>query len=387
VQPPADKNASNLGHRHADPVRRERGDFLQSRDVFVIGGSAGSIEALKVILQGLPPDFPASIFVTVHVPADRPSLLAKVLSDAGPLTASNPIDREDIQRGRIYVARPDHHLTIEDGTVRVLRGPRENRHRPAIDPLFRTAAREYGPRVVGVILSGLQDDGTAGLYAVKQRDGLTIVQDPNDALWSDMPKRAIEYVAPHTILGTREIAPTLIKLANGQEGETAMTREDSVSRKSNGRNKQQNASGGLERPDANEETAYSDEGKGVPFVFACPECHGTLWELKDEQMVRFRCRVGHSYGTESLTRELSVASETALWAAVRALEEKAALQRRVAEKTGIENAMPSRLLDQSSADAANARLIREMIFRRDAELQREEIESERQQRTNTRKTA
>jgi len=351
----------------------------------VIGGSAGSIEPLKGIVKGLPADFPGSIFIAVHVSPDSPGLLAKLLSDG--LKASNPLDQEDIQRGRIYVARPDHHLTIEDGKIRVLRGPRENRHRPAIDPLFRTAAREYGPRVVGVILSGLMDDGAAGLYAVKQRGGATIVQDPNDAARKDMPTRAIEYVGPDTILVARDIAPTLVELANGQEVEPAMAKKNSVSRKSNGRNqkRQDLASGTPEKPDVNEKTAYVEEGEGVPSVFACPECHGVLWEFKDGKMVRFRCRVGHSYGTESLSNELSVGSETALWAAVRALEEKAALQRRLAEGIG-EHLMSSRLLDQSSADAANAHLIRDLIFRHDAELRPEESEPEKKRPFEERKT-
>lgn len=163
---------------------------MQPRDIVVIGGSAGSIEALTTIVADFPPNLPASIFIVVHIPADSRSALAKVLSQCGPLPASNPADLEAIQRAHIYVARPDHHLLIEDGRVRVLRGPRENRHRPAIDPLFRTAAREYGPRVIGVVLSGLQDDGSAGLYAVKQRRGIAIVQDPRDTLWPDMPARA-----------------------------------------------------------------------------------------------------------------------------------------------------------------------------------------------------
>ena len=355
----------------------ERGDRLQPRDIVVIGGSAGSIEALQTIVQSLPPEFPGSVFVVAHVPPDSRTMLPALLSKIGPLKATHPPDREHIQRRHIYVARPDHHLTIEDGNVRVLRGPRENRHRPAIDPLFRTAAREYGPRVIGIVLSGLQDDGSAGLYAVKQRGGVTIVQDPNDAIWRDMPQQAIEYVDPDYVLPSPDIGPTLVELANFQEVELAMAKKSSASRKSNGRHeKQKNASSeGLERPEVNEETAYSEEGEGMPSVFACPECHGVLWELKDEKMVRFRCRVGHSYGTESLTREMSMASETALWAAVRALEEKSALQRRVAEGMGVGRSMSSRLLDQSAADASNARLIRDMIFRRDAELETEEFES------------
>ena len=352
----------------------ERGDRLGARDIVVIGGSAGSIESLKKIVGGLPSDFPGSIFVVIHVPADSPSMLARLLSNCSWLPATNPFDLEPIQRGHVYVARPDHHLTIEDGKMRVRRGPRENRHRPAIDPLFRTAARVYGPRVVGTILSGLQDDGSAGLYAVKQRGGVAIVQDPGDALWKDMPRRAIQYANPHYILPACDIPLTIVELVNDQEGERAMARKNPKSRSSNGRNEKPTlvSTGGLEQPSVNEETAYSDEGEGRPSVFACPECHGVLWELKDGKLVRFRCRVGHSYGAESLTRELSMASESALWAAVRALEEKAALQRRVAEGTAPDKNVASRMLDQSASDIANAHLIRDMIFRRDAELEPKE---------------
>jgi two-component system, chemotaxis family, protein-glutamate methylesterase/glutaminase len=185
---------------------------------------------------------------------------------------------DDIQRQHLYVARPDHHLTIENGKVRVLRGPRENRYRPAIDPLFRTAAREYGPRVVGIILSGLQDDGSAGLYAVKQRGGIAIVQDPSDAMWKDMPARAMEYADPDYVLPAQDIAPRILDLANAQEVEPAMARKNSIQQKSNGRNqrrnekRESNSSGALEPPDVNvnEDVAYSEEGEGVPSVFACP---------------------------------------------------------------------------------------------------------------------
>jgi len=355
---------------------------LQPRDIFVIGGSAGSIEALSTIVRDLPANFSGSIFVVVHVTPESPGMLAQLLSRIGSLQATSPLDAEDIQRGQIYVARPDHHLTIENGKVRGLRGPRENRHRPAIDPLFRTAAREYGPRVVGVILSGLQDDGSAGLYAIKRRGGITIVQDPNDAMWKEMPKQALEYVEPNYLLPARDIGPTILKLVNAQEVESAMAKKISSRRKSNGRNQRienekDAASVAPEQPDENKDVAYSEEGEGAPSVFACPECHGVLWELKDDKMVRFRCRVGHSYGTESLTKEISMASESALWAAVRALEEKAALGRRVAEGMGTSRSMSSRLLDQSAADASNARLIREMIFHRDAELESLQFEPDK----------
>ena len=332
----------------------------------MIGGSAGSIQALETIVSNLPPDFPASIFVVVHMPAEYPSMLANLLSRVGALRASNPQDLESIRQSHIYVATPDHHLLIEDGRVRVQRGPRENRHRPAIDPLFRTAAREYGPRVIGIVLSGLQDDGSAGLYAVKHRGGIAIVQDPRDTMWAEMPKHALAYASPEYVLRTGDIAPNLIDLVH--PGETAMKRS-SRNKKNNGRNhKNKVPARELEQPTVNLEAAFPEESDGTPSVFACPECHGVLWEFKDSEMVHFRCRVGHSYGTESLTTELSAASEAALWAAVRALEEKAAMQRRVAEGTRQEP-LSKRLLDQSAADAANAILIRDMIFRRDAQLE------------------
>jgi two-component system chemotaxis response regulator CheB len=351
---------------------------LQPRDIIAIGGSAGSIEAVNTIVSGLPPGFPASIFIVLHVSPDSPSMLPALLSRRGPLPASSPADGEPIQPAHIYVARPDHHLTIEDGMVRVLRGPRENRHRPAIDPLFRTAAREYGPRAVGIVLSGLQDDGSAGLFAVRKRDGIAIVQDPREASFKDMPAHAIEYAKPDYILPSHQIASILVALADGQQRELAMARKNSIPQKSNGRkpkHKKASSAAALGKPEANEYVAYPDQGEGAPSVFACPECHGVLWELKDQKMVRFRCRVGHSYGPESLTRELSIASEAALWAAVRALEEKSALQRRVADSMRNDAATSIRLLDQSNSDSANALRIREMIFHRDAELGPTELQA------------
>jgi len=370
-----------------NPFAGEKRHPLQPRDIIVIGGSAGSIESLQTIVAGLPTDLPASIFVAVHMTADYPSMLPSLLAHAGHLPAINPADKQRIRHGQIYVARPDHHLLIQDGVVRAQRGPRENRHRPAIDPLFRTAAREYGPRVIGVILSGLQDDGSAGLYAIKHRGGIAIVQDPRDSAWNQMPENAIAYASPQYILRTQDIAPNLIELV--QSGERAMPKKKS--KNANGKNHKNTISetGGLENPETNMEVAYSDEGEGAPSVFACPECGGVLWEVKDEDMVRFRCRVGHSYGTESLTKELSMTCEAALWAAVRALEEKAAMQRRVADGMKSNSNISNRLHDQSAADATHARIIRNMIFRRDAELEPAQATGEpvETQETEERKTA
>jgi two-component system, chemotaxis family, protein-glutamate methylesterase/glutaminase len=342
----------------------------------VIGGSAGSIEALRVIVAGLPAEFPGSIFVVVHLSSDSPSLLDQHLSHWGRLPACHPLDEDPIVRGRIYVAGPDHQMTLEGGHIRVQKGPRENRHRPAIDPLFRSAAREHGRRVIGVILSGLLDDGSAGLYAVKERGGIGIVQDPDDAVWGEMPRRAIEYAKPQSILLTQQIAPSLIELTSTALEHTHMPnkRSSKASEKNNGSHaaKQKNNGPDTGKPEENLKTSYPEESEGVPSVFACPECHGVLWELRDKELVRFRCRVGHSYGPDSLSKELSAASESALWAAMRALEEKAALQRRVADGMGGNKLSARRLRDQSAADDANARLVRAMIFHRDEKLDEDE---------------
>ena len=372
---------------------------MPPRDIIVIGGSAGSYEPLKSIISSLPASFPASILVVVHMASDFPSLLPEHLGMVSHLPVSQAVDMEPIRRGHIWVARPDYHFTVEAGRLRVQRGPRENRHRPAIDPLFRTAARVYGSLVIGVILSGQQDDGSMGLYAVKQRGGIAIVQDPNDAAASEMPRHALLYATPHYVLRAGDLAANLIELAQIDQDEIVMPKRKPS--KPNGkpvgktahRLRTANASSLSDKKsrrgsrvaapsnhppveggenEQNLKAAYFDEGEGNPSVFACPECHGVLWEVRDGDLVLFRCRVGHSYGSESLATELSGASEAALWAAMRALEEKAAMQRRIADGLGSNSKSARRLHDQSAADDANAHIIRDMIFARDAALNRED---------------
>src|SRR5215469_3223411 len=189
-------------------------NLLPAYDIIVVGGSAGAVEGFQTLVVALPADFPAAIFFVLHIPVDYPSVLPKILSRAGPLPAQHPMDGEPVRHGRIYVAPPDRHLLLEDGVVRVKRGPRENRHRPAIDPLFRSAARAYGPRVVGIVLTGMLDDGTSGLLTIKHRDGLAIIQDPEEALYPDMPQSACENVSIDYCLPSSEIGPLLARLTS-----------------------------------------------------------------------------------------------------------------------------------------------------------------------------
>ncbi|HTM07884.1 MAG TPA: chemotaxis protein CheB [Verrucomicrobiae bacterium] len=312
---------------------------MPGHDIIVIGASSGGIEALVEVVSRLPEDIPAAMFIVVHVTPRSVSVLPDILNRAGPLTAAHAKNNETIKAGRIYVAPPDFHMLIDDGTIRLVRGPKENNTRPAIDPTFRTAARAYGPRVVGVVLSGALDDGTAGLHAVKKRRGVAIVQDPAEALFPDMPQNAIAGVAVDHVLPKAEIAPLLARLArepaspNGGRAPETMEKEIEIEAMN------------MKIPD--------DDKPGEPSVYGCPECGGVLWELQEDELLRFRCRVGHGYSAEGLIVEQSEALDTALWSAYRALQENASLARRLAERAK-ENKQREFLIDRFEQRARSA---------------------------------
>ena len=294
------------------------------RDVIVIGGSAGGLEALKALVADLPANLPASMFVVIHISSDYPSIIPEILTRTGRLPAIHPKDGQPIEPGNIYVAPPDRHLLIKNGTVRVTRGPRENRHRPAIDPLFRSAARSYGPRVVGVVLSGQLDDGAAGISAIKMRNGLTVVQDPRQAIAPQMPWAALRTGQIECVLPVNGIA-ALLQSVSRQPARDGLHKETAMS-------------GDIDKEasKAELENNTTPDNLGHPSVFTCPECHGTLWQVDENGMVTFRCRVGHAYSTEALSASLSESAEDALWAAMRVMQEKADLLRRLAASQGEE---------------------------------------------------
>ncbi len=333
---------------------------MSGHSIIVVGASAGGVEAIIQLVSGLPPDLPAAIFVVLHIPAQVTSHLPQILNRSreklhkgAALKAAHPYDGEPIQHGRIYVAPPDNHLLVKDGYIRLARGPKENSHRPAVDPLFRTAARVYGRRVVGVILSGALDDGTAGLLAVKQRGGVAIVQNPEEALYSGMPTSAIENVDVDHILPVDDIAPILVELAYKPVetvGEEAVSSD--MEMESDMAELEIGAMQKLERP-------------GTPSPFGCPECGGVLWEVGEGKLIRFRCRTGHAYSTGSLMAEQSEALEDALWKALRALEEKAALALKMANRARNHNQPLSakRFAEQGQESQKRATLIREMLLK------------------------
>lgn len=317
-------------------------------NIIVIGASAGGVEALVRLVQDLPQELDASIFVVVHLPSHIKSVLPDILSRCKSLPAKHPQDREPIAPGQIYVAPPDYHLLIQPGVVRLLHGPRENGHRPAIDPLFRTASKAYGPRVIGVILSGTLDDGTAGSTVVKARSGITVVQEPAEALFAGMPQSVIDHVEVDHILSIAEIAAILPKLVDEPvNGDFMATNED------------------LEAEFVKQDKLAREEGlkPSSPSTMTCPDCGGVLWELGDGGLLRFRCHVGHAYSVDSLLAEQADSIEVALWSAVRSLEEKAALCRRLATQADRQNRRISeqRFQEQATEVTQQANIIRGLL--------------------------
>jgi two-component system chemotaxis response regulator CheB len=318
----------------------------------VIGTSAGGIEALRTLAGALPGSFPASIFIVLHTAPNSPGLLASIMERAGPLPAVCVTKTEIIRPGRIYVPAPDHHLIVQSGIARATRGPKENRFRPAIDPLFRSAAQTYGRRVIGVILTGGLDDGTAGLAVVKKLGGTAIVQDPADALFPSMPLSALKHVTVDYRVPLAEIPSLLIRLTRepaADEGALAVPEHIKI-----------------EVDIAQEDNALKAGVMklGEPSLYACPECHGVLLQVKGEGegQARFRCHTGHAYSIESLLSEMQEKTEDSLWSAIRALEEHVLLLRHLAEHVSGEPEAARQLKERADQAQQHAQLVRRAVL-------------------------
>jgi two-component system chemotaxis response regulator CheB len=324
------------------------------RDIIVIGGSSASIEPLKMIVRELPANIPASIFIVSHVSPDHQSYLGEILTRFGKLPAATAVQGEAIRPGRIYIAPPDHHLIVEQGYLRLWRGPKENHSRPSINPTFRSAAKSYGPRVIGIILSGLLDDGTAGLIAVKVNRGLAIVQDPEDAEHSDMPRSALRYIEADYTVPAAHIAPLLVELIQGTidtgvtfMGEPADTHSSKVEQD-------------IVEIEAGAKT-------NTLTMIVCPDCGGPMWEFRDQEFKHFQCRVGHKFSPESFLANHAETLERALWVAVRTLEERSSLTREmanVARHTSSESII-QKFENEAEEAARNAEIIRKMLLNGD----------------------
>ena len=332
-----------------------------TRDLVVIGGSAGALKVLERTLGGLPADFPAGVMVVMHQAEGQPGRLAEILGRCGPLAAKHAEDGEAIELGRVYVAPPDVHLLVERGRLRLSRGPKENRFRPAIDPLFRTAARSYGPQVVAVLLSGLLDDGTLGMMRVKHFGGVTIAQDPADADAGDMPASAIRNVNCDYILKSSEIAGVLIRLV--QESSSARSRGATMSERPmpESSNVARDADDSAERGD----NALATGSLGAcSSGLTCPSCGGALWERNEQGLLYYRCHVGHAYTADSMAAEHDSHLESTLWAAARMFQESASLHRRMerkARETG-QSDMARRYHERAEEHDARTEAVRKLLL-------------------------
>ena len=288
---------------------------MAKRNIIVIGASSGGFSVIRELIRSLPGDIEAAIFIVWHMAPDIEGILPQSLNKLSTLHAANAIDHEPIVNGRIYVAPPDRHLLLEKNEVRVTRGPKENRFRPAVDPLFRSAAYVFGARVIGIILSGALDDGTAGLWSIKQRGGIAIVQHPAEAEVPGMPESALREVNVDYTLRTSEMGPLLTKLVQTEADQES---EQQYGLKERTQMEIDIAMG--KNPDYNDMMQF---GEWSPYT--CPECHGVLSVFKDGNKPRYRCHTGHAFSIESLLSAFTEMIEVNLWSTVRNMQESVIL--------------------------------------------------------------
>ncbi len=325
---------------------------MATHDIVVIGASAGGVEAISLVVSALPRDLHAAVLVVLHLARGR-SMLPEILTRAGRLRAVQPEDGDALEYSKIYVARPDHHLIVEPGRVRVVHGPTENGCRPAVDPLFRSAARVYGSRVIGIVLTGALDDGTAGLAAVKEAGGIAIVQEPEEAFAPSMPRSARALVAVDYVLPVREMGLLISQLTREQAGGQPDVVGAHVAALESDLGSPPLAVGENDRP-------------GKVSIFTCPECHGALWEADERGIVRFRCRVGHVYSAESMLAAQTDSVDRALWTALRSLEERAALTHKLADRArqSRHEFVARAFSERAHAADGHAAVIRELLVNR-----------------------
>lgn len=262
---------------------------MVARNIIVIGASAGGFDAIRELAASFPADLQAAVFVTIHLFERSETILPEVLNRAGPLPAVHPWEETPIQPGHIYLAPPDYHLILTPRTVHVGHGPKENLQRPCINTMFRSAAASHGEHVSGVLLTGLLDDGAAGLWEIQQRGGATIVQDPAEAQYRSMPESAILGLNVQYILRLREMAPLLTRLTMGDQ------------------------------------TTSHDLRSGPPeeenTLQACPECGGVMRLFQLGHLKEYRCHVGHRFGLKTMIAEKTGVVERSVWTALSQSEE------------------------------------------------------------------
>jgi two-component system, chemotaxis family, protein-glutamate methylesterase/glutaminase len=317
---------------------------MANRDIVAIGTSAGGIEALLFLAKGFRENFPASILVTIHLPSQFPSLLDGILTRAGSLTATFASEGEVMKKARIYIAPPGRHLLVDNQRLWLGEGPRENGARPAIDPMLRSIAACCGNRTVGVVLTGTLGDGASGLWALSKTGGVTVVQDPSDAAFPEMPRSALNRLHPDHVVHLKNIPALLDSLVQQPAGDPApvpdnIPYEVEVARSGRG--------------------SMNDMDRfGRRSVLACPDCGGVMWELNEGKLSRYRCHVGHAYTAELMMTGIDDSLRRAMASAQRALEERTALLRKLHDEAA----------DNGRAELAKSWYCRMQEFQKEAEV-------------------
>jgi two-component system chemotaxis response regulator CheB len=317
---------------------------MKADQLIVVGASAGGIAALLRLFGGMPSDWPTAIAAVLHLPARSRSNLPSIIARKTKLPASFASDGDRVRPAHIVVAPPDRHLLVKDGTFRLSSGPKQSYHRPSIDALFRTAARSYGERVIGIVLSGHLDDGTEGLAEIRRAGGVAIVQEPSDAEFASMPTSALEVAGADHTVPVAEMGALLEKIVRGEL------------REGGGR------SGMATRA---HRQSPPETSAAVPSAFGCPDCGGVLWEVKGADLSGYECRVGHAFAPGELLDRHDETFEDALWAAVRALEEQSDLATRLATRArAAGHDLSAERYDQRASEARDrATLVRSTLVR------------------------
>lgn len=322
---------------------------MDCHNIIVMGASAGGVETLSRLLAQLPDDLSATVFIVQHLDASSSGTLVSILNGAGPLPVETAQHGEAFEQGRVYVAPPNHHLLVKPGHLHTSMGPKENHSRPAIDPLFRSAAASYGSCVIGVVLTGMLDDGASGLLAIRRCNGVTVVQNPIDALYSEMPESALaavnpDHCVPIDIMGevlvrlTREPAKTSVPVPKDIQLEIKIAEQV-----------------------MSDIPAENSLGKLVSLT--CPTCGGPLWELDEEAVGRYRCNVGHGFTRQTLIKEQNDAIERTLWIALRTLEERAKVQTKLARQEWTRGRQDSAVIYENKAKESHSHVeqIRQLL--------------------------
>ena len=320
----------------------------KGRDIIAIGTSAGGLEALDKLIGQTPSDLPAAIFIVQHMAADASGdALLKALGRHKAFNCKLAADGEEFEKGCIYIAPPDHHLLVKKRTLLVTKGARENRYRPAIDPLFRSAAVAHGPRVIGVVLTGMLDDGTAGLIAIKKCGGVTIVQDPKDAAYPDMPQSALNNLNVDHCISVAAMGGLLEKLSHDPHGKDTVIPHD------------------IKTEASIAERVLSDvaqvNGLGSQVPYNCPNCGGVLWEIDSPDVKRYRCHTGHSFTAAALLSSQTEKVEETLWTSLRMLEERKNLLNNMAQ-TQIDQKGKASYAQRAQETDVHIERIREMLL-------------------------